>query len=464
MVKLSKFSHTFDLENAVAYYHSLRMKPVFLTKQKANDLQAWLASPFCVGIEGAPDFLTAEVQELVRCKILTRSEDEDERVLAFVRAKIPEPAVCVCYLILTEQCNLACKYCFLGNNHAGKRREFLAESMSAATAEQALGFFVRQIKMSNDAGFNKPVLIFYGGEPLINFDVLEHIAEKANDLRKTEPCIAGLEMSVVTNGLLLDERRLLRLRELGVSIGISIDGFTEKANAMRVDVAGKPIFERLLSVLDLSQRLRMDISLSVTLSEETIDDTAAILDLIDRYGIKGFGFNIMMSDENFVLPQSYNEKAARYIIEQFVELRKRGVYEDRMMRKLKAFTRAQVYHSDCAATAGGQIAVAPDGRVGICHGCLHDKQYFVTDIYDDDFSAKENEFFVEWSKLSPVNNEACHSCPALGICGGGCPINAMHLKSGNTIHSRDERFCVHSIKTLEFLIRDLYRIVAKEGR
>ena len=50
-------------------------------------------------------------------------------------------------------------------------------------------------------------------------------------------------------------------------------------------------------------------------------------------------------------------------------------------------------------------------------------------------------------------------CPALGICGGGCPINAMHLRPGNTIHSLDERFCVHSKKTLEFLIKDLYRII-----
>ena len=56
-------------------------------------------------------------------------------------------------------------------------------------------------------------------------------------------------------------------------------------------------------------------SLSVTLSEETIKDTKNILKLVDNYGIKSFGFNIMMSDENFVLPQEYNEKAAQFIID-----------------------------------------------------------------------------------------------------------------------------------------------------
>ena len=203
----------------------------------------------------------------------------------------------------------------------------------------------------------------------------------------------------------------------------------------------------------------VDVSLSVTLSEETIKSTKGILELIDVYGVKAFGFNIMMSSDTFVLPQSYNEEAAQFIIDEFIELRERGIYEDRVMRKLKSFSKAQVYFSDCAATTGGQIVIAPNGQVGICHGCLHDKQYFVAHINDDDFIAVKDANFIEWSQLTPINHEECLDCSALGICGGGCPVNAMHLKPGNTIHSIDERFCVHSKKTLEFFIRDLYRII-----
>ena len=50
----------------------------------------------------------------------------------------------------------------------------------------------------------------------------------------------------------------------------------------------------------------------------------------------------MMSDENFVVSQEYNEKASQFILDEFVELRKRGIYEDRIMRKLKSFTKSQV--------------------------------------------------------------------------------------------------------------------------
>lgn len=462
MVKLSRFTHSYDLGDAVALYHSLRMKPVYLSKDAFESLHAWLASSSCTDVQHLPESLKLEINELIKYKILTQSENEDERVLQFVKSKIPTPAINVCYMITSEQCNLACKYCFLGNNNAQKRDHFLSENMSIETADRAIAFFVKQIKESGiSPQDSKPIIIFYGGEPLVNFNVVEHIALEINKMRNFDPYLLNAEMSVVTNGLLLDEVRIKRLHELGVSIAISIDGFTEKANSMRVDVQGKPVFSRILKTLDLCKSLGIDVSLSVTLSEETIKNKDDILDLIKTYEIKGFGFNILMSDENFVLPEEYNHQAAQFIIDEFIKLRDLGIYEDRMMRKLKSFTKAQVYFSDCAATAGGQIVIAPNGQVGICHGCLHNKDYFVSNILDNDFIAVKDKTFIEWSQLTPLNHEECLDCPALGICGGGCPVNAMHLKKGNTIHSIDERFCVHSKKTLEFFIKDLYRIIVE---
>ena len=462
MVKISRFTHKYDLGDAIALYHSLRMKPVYLTRKAYQDLQDWLASPFCYSIEDTPDHIKNEVAELVKCKVLTKSDDEDDKVLRFIRSRAPSPAVSVCYMILSEQCNLACKYCFLGNNDKKKRHQFLTQNMTVETADKAIDFFIKQMKLSDlDYEDAKPVIIFYGGEPMVNYPVLVHIANRINSLRETEKCLKNAELSMVTNGLLLTEERILTLKDLNVSIAISCDGFTDDANEMRVDVSGKPVFSRVLEKISLCQKLGVDVALSVTLSEKTIKDTVNILNLVDNYGIKSFGFNILMSSDTFKLPESYNEEAAQFIIDEFVELRKRGIYEDRIMRKLDSFSKAQVYYSDCAATAGGQIVVAPNGQVGICHGCLFDKQYFVTTIDDQSFDATKDPAFIEWSQLTPVNQDSCLSCPALGICGGGCPINAMNLKPGNTIHSIDERFCVHAKKTLDFFIHDLYRIICE---
>lgn len=461
MVKMSRFTHTYDLGEAVALYHSLRMKPVYLTKIAYKGLQEWLASPFC-NVENTPLELRKEIEELIKYKIIVTHNDEDDKILNFVKSRIPKPAINVCYMILSEQCNLACKYCFLGNNDLKKRKEFLLENMTLSIADKAIEFFIRQLKASNlNYELNTPIIIFYGGEPLVNYETLIYIVKKINDLRDIEPCIKNVQFSVVTNGLLLNEERFVALKELGVSIAISIDGFSKEANAMRVDTSGTPIFEKLLNILNLAKQLDVRLSLSVTLSEETIKDTTAILELLEEYNIKGFGFNIMMSSEEFVLPESYNDAAAKFILDEFIELRKKGIYEDRMMRKVKAFVQSKIYFSDCAATAGGQIVIAPNGQVGICHGCLHDKQYFVSHVDEKDFLAIENSTFIEWSQITPVNNEYCYSCEALGICGGGCPVNAMRLKPGNSIHSVDERFCVHAKQTLHFLVEDLYRIISK---
>lgn len=459
MVTLSRFSHCFNLGDSVALYHSLRMKPVYLSREEYRALQTYIANSNAAQND-VPLPLKQVVEELTKWKVLKKETDEDDKVLKFIRSGVPEPAINVCYFILSEQCNLACKYCFLGNNDHEKRRRFAVGNMCKETAEKALLFFIRQIELSGaNSPENKPAIIFYGGEPLINFEVLEYVAQRIQQLRPQVDSIRNIELSVITNGVLLDEHRINRLKALDVGIGISIDGCTEETNAMRVDRAGQLSFKHVVKTLDKTKELGVDVSLSITLTDETIKDKQKVLDLITKYEVKGLGFNILLSDEVFKPRDGYDEAAAQFIIDMFVDLRKLGVYEDRIMRKLKAFSKARVYFSDCAATSGAQIVITPDGCVGICHGCLADRHYFVSSVEDATFDARTNPVFKEWARLTPVCREECLSCAALGICGGGCPINAKHSAPESTIHSLDKRFCTHAKKTLEFLIHDLHRIM-----
>lgn len=79
MVRLSRFTHIYNLGEMVAMYHSLRMKPIYLTKESYEDLQEWLASPFCMEFSDAPEKLKNEVAELAKYKILNHSEDDDKK-------------------------------------------------------------------------------------------------------------------------------------------------------------------------------------------------------------------------------------------------------------------------------------------------------------------------------------------------------------------------------------------------
>ncbi len=395
-------------------------------------------------------------RELIDKKIFLSYEGEDEQIISRLRQNAPQPDVNLAYFILSEHCNLACKYCFVGSDACGQGISS-TKDMTPEIAEKALDVFARQLEQSSeDYTEYESNIIFFGGEPLLKFDVLEYVARRVKELSESRPVLRNTSLAVITNGTLLNEERILKLDAMGVAVSISIDGFTEQANSMRVDKQGNETFERVVQVLETYKRLEVDPpSLSVTLTERTIEDLPSMLKLVRDYGVRGFGYNVLLKREDEDGGEYY-EAASQFIIDSFLALREHGVYEDRIMRKLNAFAHSRVHFSDCGATSGGQILFAPDGRIGICQGLMSESENYVADIWDDDFIANEHPAWKAWSGLTAIHNDECLSCEALGICGGGCPVNARLLHPELGLHCIDERSCVHSKKTLEFLIRDLY--------
>lgn len=445
MVKLSRFTHSLDLGDHIALWHSLRLRPVFITHEMYEDL-----------ISGK-DIPVELFNELRCCRVAVENDTEDDEVFGLIRSKVPKPGISLGYFILSERCNLSCKYCFVGENSA--RRELLShKDMTKETAEKAIHFFIRQLELS-DFDFNefKSQLIFFGGEPIINYEVLVYVARRIQELRSIYPVLQSTEMTVITNGTLLTKERILEMRDLGISINISVDGSTRESNEMRVYPNGKEAFDSIILALDLCKELGVQPSLSVTLSEKTIQDLPGLMKLLRSYDIRGLGYNILLSSEDCSLNNNYYENASQFIIDSFEIFRATGIYEDRIMRKLNCFAESKVYFSDCGATAGGQLVFTPDGRVGICQGLMAEKEFFTVSLDDEDFDARIDPIWNQWAAISPFNNEDCWDCEALGICGGGCPVNARETEPDKGLHCLDERQCVHSKKTLEYLISDLYK-------
>ena len=100
----------------------------------------------------------------------------------------------------------------------------------------------------------------------------------------------------------------------------------------------------------------------------------------------------------------------------------------------------------------------PDGRIGICQGCIENKEFFFTDVSSRD-PLEQSDEMQKWCQISPVNKDECLSCKALGICGGGCPINGMRNSEKSVYDAIDPGFCVHAKTTLDFMVRDLYSII-----
>ncbi|MFR7404137.1 MAG: radical SAM protein [Coriobacteriaceae bacterium] len=182
-----------------------------------------------------------------------RERGPGRRGLGTNQGNAPEPDVRLGYFILSENCNLACKYCFVGSDACGSGNSY-TKNMTKGVAEKAIDVFARQLELSStNYEEEQSDIIFFGGEPLLQFDVLVHVVERVRELVRKRPILAHTQFAVITNGTLLDERRILKLHDLGVAVSI-IDGFTE-ANEMRVDKAGRPAYARVIEVLEMYAKL-----------------------------------------------------------------------------------------------------------------------------------------------------------------------------------------------------------------
>jgi len=259
---------------------------------------------------------------------------------------------------------------------------------------------------------------------------------------------------MVTNGSLITNEIAKTLKSFNVQVSISIDGDSFATNSSRIYADGKPAYQDIKRGFLVCKENGMNIGASCTLSEASISDfDTTIKVLLDECQVTNLGFNLMIAGED-KLNDGYNERAAKFIIDAFKIFRERGVYEDRIMRKATSFVESKVWPFDCGATGGNQIVIAPDGDIGICHGFLAKRKYFPTNVYNDDFDISEDPTYKEWSMRSPLNMPQCQECPALGICGGGCPFQS-EIEKGS-IWDLDDRFCIHAKMTLEWLIWDLF--------
>src|SRR5690349_552818 len=129
-------------------------------------------------------------------------------------------------LVLTHDCNLGCGYCYMGAKFAKK--------MSPEVAKKALD-------LAFGTGSTRLQISFFGGEPLLAWDQLVVSATEARERAAKDG--VELKMSVTTNGTLLDAERARILDELGVYVGLSIDGNQEAHESGRPLMGGGSSWE-----------------------------------------------------------------------------------------------------------------------------------------------------------------------------------------------------------------------------
>lgn len=180
-------------------------------------------------------------------------------------------------LEVTEKCNLRCKYCIYNPSHA-EYREFGHRDMQWETAKKAIDFL-----KSHSDGAEHPHIGFYGGEPLINFNIIKKSVEYAKENFK------DITFAMTTNATLVNEDIADYLLENEVNIIVSLDGPKDLHDANRILVNGCGSYEN------------------------TVRGIRLLLDAQRRKGKKGkISFNMVVSgpnyDENYTKIQEFLDK------------------------------------------------------------------------------------------------------------------------------------------------------------
>lgn len=435
--KLSRFVHLYenDRYNTVCLFQAVLVRPIYVGLE---------AVPFLGRLKDGVDYasLTSEeagfVDQLLALGFAVDATHPEQDVAAI--GATFKPVLTTMYLILTDECNLGCRYCFV---EAGFPQNYRCTKMSWEVAKAALDTFIAQRDHSEDGE-----LWLYGGEPLLNsellFQCLHYITVHDPKLRAV----------MVTNGTLITSELAHRLSlHPQLQIAVSLDGPREVHDQMRITKKGEGSFDAAITGFRALKDAGCNVGVSCTLGHHNVAMTKEIAVWIqDELGLNNFGMNLLIDTPNVKVTDEYVHQATKGLIDYFQIAREAGVFESRIMRKVQAFTGCRTHWHDCAA-CGSQMVISPEGKIGICHEGLGERNFFMGSIQEG-YSFVESPLALEWAKRSPANMEECYDCPALGICGGGCPYGAM-LRYGS-IWEVDRRFCVHAKDTLEWLIWDLH--------
>lgn len=450
-LRWSRFAHSFQKDGVTALFHSLTHQVLYFP--------TGLPVPVIGGESIASDILTADIiQKLVGKGFLVSSKYEEQGVLDQIREQfLAAPSYGILYLLLTDACNLRCEYCVIeGTMPPGHT----FTSMSEEVAFRGIDLFVQLWSCSTSMvsqDKRSATIIFYGGEPLMNKKVFLAAVNRIGDMKKQGLLPARARISLITNGTILDDDLMRCFLEHDVSVSFSIDGPQEIHDANRVTVDGNGTFKQAKKSLMRCKEVGVNVSISCTISPANIDNLPQIMEwFVDELGVTGMGLNLLLDRPGYLRmdPLEYAVLATRQIIKGYEVARRRGIYEDRMMRKIEAFVLKKLHLVDCGG-CGGQIVVTPDGLIGPCHMYMPTRKHFPTTVWDADYDFFGSDLFLKWTRRSPINMPGCWDCPALGSCGGGCLYNA-DMRCSN-MWQPDPGFCIHSKMILEWLIWDLFK-------
>lgn len=365
------------------------------------------------------------------------TDDEYEHIAASTEKKTVVKALC---LHVSHDCNMRCGYCFAGTgNFSGERCV-----MSAQTGKKAIDFVIEK-----SASRKNIELDFFGGEPLMNFDVVKELVYYAKEQEKKYD--KNFRLTITTNGVLLDEEKLNFINEHMYNLVLSIDGRKSVNDKMRKLVNGNGSYDVIMPKLKAAANSRNQDNYYVrgTFTRNNLDFCNDVLHLADC-GFEQISIEPVVGGENE--PYSIKKEDLPYIFGQYERLAKEYVSRRADGRWFNFFHfMVDLEQGPCVIKrisgcgAGCEyLAVTPEGDIYPCHQFVGNKDFLMGNVYNNDFDGKSAQSFA---KANIYTKEKCKGCWAKFYCSGGCHANAYSF--GKDILTPYEIGCEMEKKRIE---------------
>ena len=328
-------------------------------------------------------------------------------------------------LHIAHTCNLNCAYCFASQGKYHGDRAL----MSFEVGKRALDFLIE-----NSGTRHNLEVDFFGGEPLMNFDVVKQLVAYARSVEKEKG--KNFRFTLTTNGMLIDDDVIEFANKECSNVVLSLDGRKEIHDRFRVDYQGRGSWEKIVPLFQklVEARGGKDYYMRGTFTHANPDflkDIQVMLDL---------GFN-ELSMEPVVCaagdPSELTEEDMPIVMEQYEKLAELMLQKD---KEGKPFT---FYHYMIDLTGGPCIykrisgcgsgteymAVTPWGDLYPCHQFVGDDKFKLGDIWQ---GVTNTETQCEFAACNVYARPECRDCWARLYCSGGCAANAYHATGSVT--------------------------------
>lgn len=392
-----------------------------------------------------------EMQELIAAEELFTKDSYEPYITDFAKRPTVVKALC---LHIAHDCNLACQYCFAeeGEYH-GKR-----ELMSYEVGKKALDFLV-----ANSGNRRNLEVDFFGGEPLMNFQVVKDLVAYGRSLEKEHD--KNFRFTLTTNGVLLDDDIMeFANKEMG-NVVLSIDGRKEVHDRMRPFRKGAGSYDLIVPKFQKFAESRHQDKYYVrgTFTHNNLDFAKDVLHLADL-GFKQISVEPVVAQDT----DSYaiREEDLPQLMEEYENLalemvRRHGTEEDfnffHFMIDLEGGPCVAKRLSGCGSGTE-YLAVTPTGDLYPCHQFVGNTDFLMGNVDD---GVVNTELRDEFKSCNVYAKEKCRECFARFYCSGGCAANSYNFHGD--IHNAYDIGCALQKKRVECAIMIKAALAAKEG-